>query len=194
MRGMDLDHLRPSFQRSLGRFGKGPHDALDSSVIQFGWNDTARGKWQRARGKDRPPSAIFLIHDVFTGFPGRGRARFPACMRELQARKRALVFDESKDAREHFDLVVFPESQIFRTDASFRKDCRCFRHDERGAADGTAAKMHEMPVIREAVDARILAHGRNADAVPQTDVSQFERSKQMRSLFRQIVHGFRDRF
>ncbi len=189
VRGVNLDHLRAGLQRSQGGVGKRPHDALDSRVIQFCRNDIARGKRQGTRRKDRPPAAIFFLDHMFPGFPGRSRARFPARVRELHPGNGALRFDEAKNPRQHFDVIVFPKSEVFRTDASFRQDGRCFRHDQRGAPDRATAEMDEVPVVGEAVGARILAHGRNADAVPQADVPQLERSKQMRRFLRQITHG-----
>ena len=86
-------------------------------------------------------------------------------------------------------MFVFPNPQVLRADSSLRQHCRCFRDDEGRATDGTAAEMHEMPVIREAVDARILAHGRNADPIAQPHVAQFQRREELRRLFLVIAHS-----
>ena len=58
----------------------------------------------------------------------------------------------------------------------------------RRAADRAAAEMHEMPVVREAVLARILAHRRHADAIAQTHVAQLQRREEIRG------HGAAIRF
>jgi hypothetical protein len=153
MCGMDLDHLRPSFQRPAGGVGKRAHDALDPAVIQIPLEQCRPAKTvadlaQRSAARRLSPRPHVPRFSM-----ARGHARFPASVRELHAGNSALGFDEPKNQREYLDLFVFPKSQIFRTDASFRQDCRCFRHDERRAADRATAEMHEMPVIREPFDA-----------------------------------------
>src|SRR4051812_14384979 len=100
-------------------------------------------------------------------------------MRELHRRDRALSFDETKDAREHLDLLVFPKPKILRTDATFRHDRGRFRHDHRRAADRTRAEMDEMPVVREAVLARILTHRRDTNAIPQLHIAELERREEV---------------
>jgi hypothetical protein len=40
--------------------------------------------------------------------------------------------------------------------------------------------MREMPIIRVPVDGRILAHGRNDDAIGEVDVAHAKFAKQMR--------------
>jgi len=49
--------------------------------------------------------------------------------------------------------------------------------------------MHIMPVIGKTIRGRVLAHGRNADAVAKGDRTQFKRLEQMRGRVRILNHG-----
>jgi hypothetical protein len=71
-------------------------------------------------------------------------------------------------------MLVFPEAEILRADAPFRHDRRRFDHHEPGATDGATAEMHQVPFGREAIFARILAHRRDTDPVPETHIAQLE--------------------
>ena len=48
------------------------------------------------------------------------------------------------------------------------------------ATDRAAAEMHEMPVVSQSVSARVLAHGRDKDAVGKFDIANRERIEQVR--------------
>ena len=100
-------------------------------------------------------------------FPRQRGGRLAARVRDLDARHRAVFFDESRDAGERLDVFVRPQAEAARRDAAFRRDRRGLDHDESRAADRARAEMDIMPVVRHAVLRRILAHGRNADAVAQ---------------------------
>ena len=73
--------------------------------------------------------------------------------------------------REEGDVIVFPDAEILGADAAFGGDGAGFCEDEGGAADGAAAEVDEMPVVREAIVAGILAHGGDDDAVAEKDVT-----------------------
>jgi hypothetical protein len=100
-------------------------------------------------------------------------------MRELHARHRALRLDEAEDAREHLDVLVCPQPEIVRADPALGQHGRRLGEHRRGAADGAAAEVHEVPVVREAVAARVLAHRRDENPVSQPDVAELERGEQM---------------
>ena len=86
-------------------------------------------------------------------------------MGELGASVGAVLVQESSDALEGEDVLVFPDAKIAWSDASFRVDGVGFGKDKGGAADGAAAEMDEVPVVGEAVDGGILAHRRDDDPV-----------------------------
>jgi hypothetical protein len=82
--------------------------------------------------------------------------------------------DESGNPREHFDVLVFPDSEILGTNTRFGKNCRCLRENERSPADGATAEMYEMPIVGKTVRARVLAHRRNDDPVAKQDVANLQ--------------------
>ena len=125
---------------------------------------------------------------MFSCLPRCGRTRFPARVRKLHTRHCALLLDETKNAREHFDVFVFPDSQVLRADAPFRQHGSRFRDKKRRAADRTTPEMHQMPVVREAIDARILAHRRDADAIAQPHVAQSQRREKVRGRICRGAH------
>ena len=105
--------------------------------------------------------------------PRRAGARFESCVRELHAGYCSLRRYKCKDTRQHLDLFVFPQSEIIWTNTTFRGDRSRFRHHQRSATYRATPQMNEMPVIREPIDARILAHRRDADSITKFDVAQF---------------------
>ena len=100
-------------------------------------------------------------------------------MSQLDGGHATLLLREARDARQRLDLPVIPDAEIARADPSLRRHRRCLDDHQRSAADSAAAVMHEMPVRRHAVACRVLAHGRDADAVGQDDVTQLEGFEQM---------------
>jgi hypothetical protein len=84
---------------------------------------------------------------------------------------RALLPDESRDARQHFDVRILPDAEIGGRDAAARLDGRGFRNHQSRAAYRAAAQMHQVPIVGEAVVARILAHRRDGDAVAESDAA-----------------------
>ena len=73
---------------------------------------------------------------------------------------------------ERLDMVIEIDAAVGRADPAFRRNGRGLDHDQPSTAHGTGAKMDEMPIVREAVVRRILAHRRDGDAVPQHDILQ----------------------
>src|SRR6185312_13092934 len=93
-------------------------------------------------------------------FPRPRRRSFAAGVRELDPRDRPLRAQKPRDPRERFDLFVLPEPEILRTDPPARLDRRRLRHDQPRPSDRATPEVHEMPLVREPVGARILAHRR----------------------------------
>ena len=101
-------------------------------------------------------------------------------MGELNAGDRALPVDEARDALERLEMLVAPDAEVLRRDPPLRRDRRRFGEHQRRAADRARREMGEMPVVGVAVDAGILAHRRNADAIGERDVAQAKRAEQVR--------------
>jgi hypothetical protein len=64
---------------------------------------------------------------------------------------------------------VWTKAHVAWGDAAFGQDGGGFHYDERGASDGAAAQVDQMPVRGEAIFAGILAHGGDGDAVAEFD-------------------------
>ena len=105
-------------------------------------------------------------------FPRDARAAFAAGVRDLDARHGALLSDESRDARQCFDVRVPVDPEIGGRDAPARLDGRGFGEHQARATYRAAAEMHHMPIVGEAIVARVLAHRRDGDAVAQGDAAQ----------------------
>jgi hypothetical protein len=84
---------------------------------------------------------------------------------QLNPRRGALLANETRDAREHLDVVVFPDAKILRADATFGRNRRRFGEYNACSSDGATAEMDQMPVICESVGARIFAHWRDGNPV-----------------------------
>src|SRR5204863_1813122 len=97
------------------------------------------------------PASVRRRH-LPVSFPRRERAALAARMRELHAGPRVLAVDEGDDPLDHLAMTIAPDAEIIGADPAIRRDGGRLGEHERRAADRAAAKMHEMPVVREAVD------------------------------------------
>jgi hypothetical protein len=86
-------------------------------------------------------------------------------MRQLDAGHRALSVDKLRDARQHFDVLVFPDSEVSRRNAPFGRDRGGLDHDQTCSADRPTPEMNKVPITGEAVHHRILAHRRHGNSV-----------------------------
>jgi hypothetical protein len=86
-------------------------------------------------------------------------------VRQLDSRHRSLFSNKGKHTTQRLYVVVCPDAKVLRTDACICRDGRGFRYDGSGASYGSAPKMDEMPVRGKAINAGILAHRGNNDAV-----------------------------
>ena len=100
-------------------------------------------------------------------------------MGELGARVGSVLVEERGDALELGDVFIFPDAEVAGGDTSFRTDGVCFGEDESGTADGAAAEMDEVPVVGEAVDGGVFAHGGDGDAVGQSEAAELERGEEV---------------
>ena len=116
-------------------------------------------------------------------FPRDASAAFATGVRNLHSRNRALRLYERGDAREISDVLIFPNAEITGADAAACFHGGGFGEDERSATGGAASQVHQMPVISESVVARILAHGRDDDAVTKRDTANCEGREQRRLVW-----------
>jgi hypothetical protein len=92
-------------------------------------------------------------------------------MRNLNSGRGALPVNEAGYPFQKLYVLVLPDSVILGRDAAARLDSTGFHDYQGGAPDSAAAKVHHVPVVREAIDARVLAHRRNCNAIAKLYVS-----------------------
>ena len=185
MCGVDLDHARANRETTARRIGKRTQHVRNPRLVERDRSLISCFKCNSARRKNRTPTAV-RDSDAIAAFPGRARARFAARVSELHGRNSTLRFDEAEDAREHLDVFVFPNPEIVGADTTFRRNRRRFRHHHCRTTHGARPEMHEMPIIGEAVFAGIFAHGRDANAIAEFHVAEFEWREEMGGL---VAHG-----
>ncbi len=86
-----------------------------------------------------------------------------------------MLVDKPDDAAKRLNMVVAPDSEVLWADAPLGQYRRRFRENQARAPDRTRTKMHQVPVIGEAVLAGILAHWRNNESIGETKFSDNER-------------------
>jgi hypothetical protein len=104
---------------------------------------------------------------------------------QLHSGYASLFMNKTNDSAQHLDVLVAPDAEILRSDATLGKNSGCLSQHQSGASYGAAAEMNEMPVVRESVVARILTHRRDEHAIRKRQISNRERIKQARH-----VHSF----
>ena len=83
-----------------------------------------------------------------------------------------------------------PDAKIVGRDAAFGGDGRRFGEHQRGAADRAGGQVGEVPIVGEAIDAGILAHRRDPDAIGENGLAQPKFAEQMRH--EASLHGIKD--
>ncbi|MCY1442621.1 hypothetical protein D9M71_589970 [compost metagenome] len=93
-------------------------------------------------------------------------------MGQLDAGDGALGGNEASDALQRFDLFIVPQAKVLVCNTPVGRDRRGFGKYQSGAPDSAAAEVDQVPVIGQAIDARILAHRRYRDAVEQGQLTK----------------------
>jgi len=101
-------------------------------------------------------------------------------VRQLDTGEAPLPVEEPHDARQRLEVRVAPDPDILRADARLRQNRRRLHEDQAGAAHRAAAEVNQMPLVNKAVDARVLAHRRNGDAVGKPKRAEFQVVEEMR--------------
>ena len=106
-------------------------------------------------------------------FPGPQRRALAAGMGDLDAPFGAAGAPRrGQHAAERGFVVVGIEPEAAMGDAAVARDVGRLHHDQRRAAIGQHAEMHQVPVVGAAVVGAVLAHGRDDDAVGEFDTGQ----------------------
>ncbi|MNJ17398.1 hypothetical protein D3C77_116760 [compost metagenome] len=93
-------------------------------------------------------------------------------MRQLNAGNGALSNNETGNTLQRRDLRVIPQPEILGGDAPVGGNRRGLGEDQPGTAHRAAAQVDQVPVIGQAIDTGVLAHGRNGNTVGQGQVAQ----------------------
>ena len=182
--GVDLDEVEAGGGGAMGGGDEVGDDLVEAGAVEGGGK--AVGFVEGDGGGCEGLPAAFGGRDEAGLFPGGGHAGLAAGVGELGAGEGAVVVEKVGDALEAGDVVVGVDAEVVRGDAAFGADGAGLGEDEGGAADGAAAEMDEVPVVGEAVDGGVLAHGGDGDAVGKREAAQFERREEM---VRRLSHG-----
>src|SRR5579872_5796578 len=180
VRRVNFHHVESRAERSPRRRSKRFRDAADFLASHFARLRIIVLKFYRARRDHIGPSAFTLRHFSMLRGPRLVRACLAPRMRKLNSREASLLVNETYNSCQGFRVSVAPNPQILRADACLGRHRSCFAKHNRRSAHRAASKVNEVPVIRQSVRARILAHRRNRNAVPQRHPSNCQRLKQMR--------------
>src|SRR5690606_6337546 len=130
---------------------------------------------------DGLPAAVCRRHRAAAVLaPRRVGRRLAPRMRELHAGQRALAAYERGDRRPGDLVRIRPDAGVARRDAALgRHGSRLAHHDARATAR-ERAKVHEVPLVRDAVavETRVLAHRRDPQPVAHRGRAQGDRVEQ----------------
>jgi len=79
-------------------------------------------------------------------------------VRQLDSWNRALLTDKFADLSKRLGLFFIPQSTVTWADPTLGSNSGRFDHHQAGAADRTAAVMHQVPVVGNTLNGRVLAH------------------------------------
>src|SRR6266404_1522469 len=98
-----------------------------ASGIELRWDTPVFIEWNWARTDHRPP-ALLIVNRV-SAFPGTSARGLPSGVGKLDSGDRAVLFDESRDARQRFDVRARPNAHVLQRNAADRLDrCRFYHH------------------------------------------------------------------
>ena len=147
--------------------GKSANNGVDSGLIE-GTGYGVIGREGYGARADRLPATLFGSKESFAT-ERWGHAGFAAGVGKLDSCTSSLRVDEVGDLGQFGDVLVFPDAEVGRGDAAFGQNGGGLNHDQSGATLGTCTEVNEVPVGGEPVLRRVLAHGRNADSIGESD-------------------------
>ena len=190
---VDFNDLKTSGQRTAGCGGEG-----GDKVLHF-WNGERVGNRVAfaegdGAGGDNLPAVGGSGWNGGAAIPGELATGFAAGMGELDGGNGALGLQKSRDAGEGGYLVVRPEAEVAVGDSPAGLDGSGLDNHKAGTTGGAAAEVHQMPVVGEAINARVLAHGRDGNPVWKGDSANREGREQTARHFLYRVVGMWIRF
>ena len=176
--GVQLNHFKPQALRALGAGHKRGGDALDGGGVQ-GLRRLVVRVERQGRGGHHRPAAVLRGDGAATG-PRHRCGRLAPGVAELNAdRDGRVAAQRLEHTGQRGFVVVVPQPQVLRRNAANGFNGGGFQQQQAGARHGHLAQVHQVPVGGVAVFGRVLAHGRNDDAVGQRDRTDGIRGEQL---------------
>ena len=154
VRAMHFDDPPARGEHAPGRRTERVDDRMDAVEIELGRRLISISERDRTWPDNRRPAAV-RDRQRTASLERAAGAGLAAGVGELHAGRGAVFGREPENSRQHLDVGVFPDPQIVGADSALRSDGRRFGQHRRGAANRTAAQVHEMPVARETVATRV---------------------------------------
>src|SRR6267142_2639745 len=178
MSSVKLNDAEAGFTGTACGGGKSGDDAVNSVDGERSGHRIAIGERQCARSDDIIPASI-TFGNRSVACPRRVSAGLATGMRQLHPSHAALLMNKPDDSSQRINVIIHPDAQVLRTDPALGKNGSCFGKYQPCTAYCPAAQMHEMPVARVSVSARVLAHRRNKYTVRKRNIPNRERIKQV---------------
>src|SRR5262245_56511316 len=160
MRPMDLENAKAGIACATSGRGKRRDDSTNAIARERLRRRIIVGEPNRAWRHDVFPTA-FALRNRAIAFPWPARARLATGVRQLHPSNTALLVNEMNDALERLDVIVTPDAEVLRANAGLRQDRCRFCHYKSCAANSPTTEMHEVPVVRQPINARVLTHRRD---------------------------------
>ena len=174
---VDLNAVEAGSQGPLCRLREGRDDGVDAGLVECLRNSIVGGKGDHARG-DGLPATFRGCDQMLSAYEGRGHGGFAPGVRELDAGTNSLGMDECDDALQAGDVVVLVDAEVVQRNAALGNDGGGFKHDQACATLGPTAEVDHMPVVCKTIDGRVLAHGRDTNAVGKGDRTELKWRKE----------------
>src|SRR6476620_11282602 len=149
---------------------------FDTRFVQWYRDGVFLGEGYGTWADNRPPA---FCRRLQTGpsFPRHIAARFASGVSELDAGSRSLCFQKPRNARQRFDVLVFPDSHVTWRNASIGGDRGSLDDHQTNSAHGPTPEVDQVKIIGEAVVSRIHAHWRHRDSVAENKTPNCHRGK-----------------
>jgi hypothetical protein len=172
VRGVQLDRVEAGVERAPSGGGEGAGDGRHLVVGQC----DRRGEPRERDGgrRHRRPAALLGRHGAVALVERPERRRLAPGVLQLHTDERPAGVHHVDDARPGLCLLVVPEPGVLRCDATLGDHRGGLGDHQPEPADRTRAEMDQVPVVRHAVDRRVLAHRGEPDPVADGGAAQGE--------------------
>jgi hypothetical protein len=98
---------------------------------------------------------------------------------QLNSGNRALRVYEAGYSGERLDVLLAPDPHILGSNPTISGNSRRLYDGQSDSACGSAAKVHQMPIVRQSVVGTVLTHRRHHDPIPKRDTSDRQRTEEI---------------